>query len=170
GARRAGFEIVSMAKVPEAQRLTDFTLTWEEAFSEHWGNTPTSQAEFEEIFESAGPMGMYDASVLAYTGDEPVGVVWAMPDASMLATLAPGRQLAPSERVNFLGIGVLSQARGQGVNLALAAHCYLYLVGQGATHLSYTMVLDDNWPSRRTAEKLGAEVCANYVVYRRSLI
>jgi hypothetical protein len=30
-------------------------------------------------------------------------------------------------------------------------------------------VLDDNWPSRRTAEKLGASVCANYLVYRRDL-
>ena len=38
----------------------------------------------------------------------------------------------------------------------------------GATHLSYTLVLDDNWPSRRTAEKLGAHVCANYMVYRRN--
>ena len=27
----------------------------------------------------------------------------------------------------------------------------------------------DNWPSRRTAERLGAEVCANYVAYRRNL-
>jgi hypothetical protein len=33
--------------------------------------------------------------------------------------------------------------------------------------VSYTLVLDDNWPSRRTAEKLGAEVCASYVAYRR---
>ena len=38
----------------------------------------------------------------------------------------------------------------------------------GAIHLSYTIVLDDNWPSRRTAEKLGAHVCANYMVYRRN--
>jgi hypothetical protein len=29
-------------------------------------------------------------------------------------------------------------------------------------------VLDDNWPSRRTAEKLGAHICANYMVYRRN--
>jgi hypothetical protein len=28
-------------------------------------------------------------------------------------------------------------------------------------------VVDDNWPSRRTAEKLGARVCSNYLVYRR---
>jgi hypothetical protein len=35
--------------------------------------------------------------------------------------------------------------------------------------LSYTLVLDDNWPSRRTAEKLGATVRASYVTYRREL-
>jgi len=54
------------------------------------------------------------------------------------------------------------------VNLAMAAYSYLELVKTGATHLSYTLVLDDNWPSRRTAEKLGAHVCANYMVYRRN--
>ena len=43
------------------------------------------------------------------------------------------------------------------------------LVRRGARFLSYTLVLDDNWPSRRTAEKLGAFVCASYVAYRRDL-
>ena len=45
----------------------------------------------------------------------------------------------------------------------------LELVRRGQTYLSYTLVLDDNWPSRRTAERLGAYVCANYMVYRRVL-
>ena len=55
------------------------------------------------------------------------------------------------------------------MNLAMASYAYLELVRGGATHLSYTMVLDDNWPSRRTAQKLGAEIRANYVTYRRTL-
>ena len=38
----------------------------------------------------------------------------------------------------------------------------------GAFYLSYTLVLDDNWPPRPTAEKLGAKVCANYVTCRRN--
>ena len=118
--------------------------------------------------EFLGPMGMFDLSVLAYRDDEPVGVLWVNPESTAIATLAPGRELRPDERVNFLGIGVLEPARGRGVNLAMASYAYLELVRGGATHLSYTMVLDDNWPSRRTAEKLGAEVCANYMVYRRN--
>jgi hypothetical protein len=50
----------------------------------------------------------------------------------------------------------------------MAARTYLELVKPGAKHLSYTLVLDDNWPSRRTGEKLGGYVCANYVTYRRN--
>ena len=87
----------------------------------------------------------------------------------MLAALSNGRQLRPDERLNLLGLGVRSSARGRGVNLALAARSFLELVKAGSTHVSYTLVLDDNWPSRRTAEKLGAQICANYLVYRRPL-
>jgi hypothetical protein len=167
GAETAGYRILSLTDVPESRRLGDFAETWEDAFKAHWGMSPMSEGEFAEAFASAGGAGMYDASVLAYRGDEAVGVVWALPDLSWMALTNGDRQIAPSERLNFLGIGVRDGARGQGVNLAMAAKSYLGLVERGATHLSYTMVLDDNWPSRRTAEKLGARVCANYVVYRR---
>jgi hypothetical protein len=41
-------------------------------------------------------------------------------------------------------------------------------VFHGVQYLSYTIVLDDNWPSRRTAAKPDAFVCANSLVYRRN--
>ena len=44
----------------------------------------------------------------------------------------------------------------------------LELVRRGWTHLSYTPVLDNNWPSRRTGEGLGAILCANYLAYPRN--
>ncbi len=51
--------------------------------------------------------------------------------------------------------------RGRGINLALAAHSYLSMIARGYKTASYTVVLDDNWPSRRTAEKLGASTRTN---------
>ena len=90
------------------------------------------------------------------------------PPNSEGAILKPGRKLEDNERLNFLGIGVLEEARGRGVNLAMASYSYLHMIRSGSKYLSYTLVLDDNWPSRRTAEKLGAKVCANYVTYRRN--
>jgi hypothetical protein len=46
----------------------------------------------------------------------------------------------------------------------MASCAFFQLNRKGAKYLSYTLVPDDHWPSRRTAEKLGAKVCANYVV------
>ena len=167
-ARRNGFEIVPLKDVPEPRRVVEFTELYNDAFKAHWGWIPFTEAEIAGVLEVLTPAGMLETSLIAYRDGLPVGVLWVIPDTSFLAALAPGRTLRGEEKVNFLGIGVHQSARGRGLNLAMAAHAYLELARRGYTHLSYTIVLDDNWPSRRTAEKLGARVCANYLVYRRN--
>jgi hypothetical protein len=170
-AQRSGYRIVPLRDVDEDVRIPVFVETWNDAFSRHWGVTAQDVAEQEETAALLGPLGMYDCSVIAYADDRPVGVVWSVPElASTTAAHAPDRPIRPNELLNFLGIGVRSEARGQGVNMAMASYTYLELVRLGAQYVSYTLVLDDNWPSRRTAEKLGASVCANYMVYRRNFV
>jgi GNAT superfamily N-acetyltransferase len=167
--RRAGYEIVPLRAVAEERRAAQFVAVWNEAFERHWGQSPFTEPELALMLGRFGPAGMLDTSVLAYQGSEPVGVLWVTPEATASALRAPRRPVRDSERLNFLGIGVRPAARGRGVNMAMAAYAFLELVERGATHVSYTLVLDDNWPSRRTAEKLGATICANYLTYRRDL-
>jgi hypothetical protein len=75
--------------------------------------------------------------------------------------IVPAKEFSPEDRARVFtdawneGIGVRDAARGQGVNYAMAGYSYLELVRRGWTHLSYTLVRDDNWPSRRTGERLG---------------
>ena len=166
--RRAGYRIVALSEIG-AGREALFTDLWNECFASHWGYSPFSTEEMTLLFASLEATGMLETSVIAYQGDVPVGVLWVVPDISMTAALAPGRVIRDDEKLNLLGIGVRAAARGRGVNLAMASYAYLKLVDRGATHVSYTLVLDDNWPSRRTGEKLGGEVCASYLVYRRNL-
>ncbi|MGH7793690.1 MAG: GNAT family N-acetyltransferase [Candidatus Binatia bacterium] len=167
-ARRAGYEIVPLKDVPEIRRISEFTDTWKDTFKAHWGFTSLSEDEISLLFEAFKPAGVFDTSVIAYHNAVPVGMLFVVPEVSATAIVKPSRVLKDSEKLNILGIGVRESARGQGVNLAMAAYAYLELVRRGAKYLSYTLVLDDNWPSRRTAEKLGAFVCANYMVYRRN--
>jgi len=167
-ARRAGYTIVPLARIEGPKRNRLFTDLWNECFAKHWGIYPYSVQEVELLFAIMEPTGLLDTTLFAYQGEEPVGVLWVMPEITMTGTTAPGREIRDDERLNFLGIGVRVLARGRGVNLAMAAYSYLELVRRGQTHVSYTLVLDDNWPSRRTGEKLGGEVCANYLVYRRN--
>jgi GNAT superfamily N-acetyltransferase len=153
--------------VPEPDRVRQFTGLWNHAFAGHWGNAPFSDAEFGLYFDMLSGFGMLDTSVIAYRDGEPAGVLWVTPDPS-IGAIAQGRPLRDDEKVNFLGIGVHEKARGTGLNIAMASFAYLELIRKGAGWLSYTLVRDDNWPSRRTAEKLGARVCASFLVYRRS--
>ena len=166
--RRAGFQIVALKDLPAERRLHDFEPTWNTAFARHWGATPFTTDELAFLFELFAMFGALDTSVLAYRDERPVGALMVTPATPDGAILKPGRILGDHEKLNFLGIGVLEEARGRGVNLAMASYAYLHLIRGGAKYLSYTLVLDDNWPSRRTAEKLGAKVCANYVTYRRN--
>jgi hypothetical protein len=167
--RRARYEIVPLRDVPAGRRAPLLADLLNDTFARHWGYTPTSAAEQEVLLQLFAATGFLDTTVIAYRDGEAVGECTIVPETSALAALAPGRTLADEEKVNFLGIGVRAAARGHGVNLAMAAYGFLELVRRGARQLSYTLVLDHNWPSRRTAEKLGATVCANYVCYRRRL-
>ena len=166
GARRQGFEIVPLRELPHEERAGTLCTLWNETFASHWGWCPLSP-EITALFVADG--SALDTAVVALEAGQPIGFCFVMPDDPSHALLAPGRALRPSERLNVLAIGVRPPARGRGVNYAMAAYGYLELVRRGWTHLSYTLVLDDNWPSRRTGEGLGAQLCANYVAYRRDL-
>ena len=168
-AEHRGVELVPLRSVPVERRAALLASLFNETFAAHWGFAPVTELEqhtYLGLFEATGGL---DTSMIAFRGDEPLGEVTVVPDSSVFAKVAPGRVLLPSERLNWLGIGVRTPARGRGVGLALASAAFLELVRRGATHVSYTLVLDHNWPSRRTAQRLGAEVCANYVAYRRNL-
>lgn len=167
-AKRADYDIVPVRDVPPERRVSEFTATFNDTFQTHWGWVPYTEKEMASLFAALEPLGTLDASVLAYYHGQPVGMLLLTPEHSQHAVLAPGRTLHPEEKLNVLAIGVKTQARGRGVNLAMAGYGLLELVRRGAQYVSYTLVLDDNWPSRRTGEKLGGSVCANYMVYRRN--
>jgi hypothetical protein len=167
-ARRGGFEIVPVGQIPEKRRIPEFTDTFNDAFRFHWGFEPTSETQFAETFSDLAPLGINELSLIAYHGSAPVGALFIIAESTEGAVVNPPRTVQESERLNVLGIGVRNSHRGRGINLAMASYSYLELIRRGATWLSYTLVLDDNWPSRRTGEKLGGVCCANYLTYRRN--
>lgn len=168
-ARRAGYEIQPFEAIPEKRRVKDLTRVWHESYKAHWGFVPMSEQEVALFAAAFRPAGGDATTVIAYRNGEAVGAIWARPEISDTAILKPGRSLKQSEKLNVLGIGIREAARGKGLNLAIAGYAYLELARRGAKYLSYTLVVDDNWPSRRTGEKLGASICANYLAYRRNL-
>lgn len=158
-----------------------FAALGNETFSAHFGFMPLPNAVYRGLTIELKDFLVDDFTVFAEVDGQAVGFVYSIPDLNQ--ALHPMRGKAIEENFEefqrymkaidhgvLLVIGVKRDYRGRGINLALAAKSYLAMIDRGYKTGSYTVVLDDNWPSRRTAEKLGGRVTRNFNIYRKELV
>ena len=154
-----------------------FTAICNETFSAHWGFMPLPTSVLAGLTTGLKDFLVADFTAFATIDGELAGFVYSAPDLNQAFHAMRGRsvedhlpefqqRLAAIDHGVLLIIGVKERYRGRGLNLALAARSYLAMIERGYRSASYTVVLDDNWRSRRTAEKLGARVTRNFNVYR----
>ncbi len=157
-----------------------FASLCNETFSEHWGFMPLPDAVMRGLTVEFRDFLIPEFTGFAEVDGQRVGFVYSFPDLNQALHSMRDKDVGenfPEFQQRFLEIdhgvlliiGVKKEFRGRGINLALAAHSYLGMIERGYKTASYTVVLDDNWPSRRTAEKLGARVTRNFNVYRKEL-
>lgn len=140
-----------------------FNALYNETFAEHWGAPQMTVDEMLPWTVGLREMLVPEFNLWAEVNGQLAGGIFAPPDVNQLMK---GQEL---DHGMLLCIGVKKPFRGKGVNLALGARCYSEMMRKGYKRGSYTVVLDDNWPSRKTALKLGCHVTRNFVVYRRDL-
>ncbi|HKQ50625.1 MAG TPA: GNAT family N-acetyltransferase [Phycisphaerae bacterium] len=176
----AGVELRSWNFARLDQETARFCEINNECFARHWGIPQFTVEELSGLTVGLRDFLVADFTGFAEVGGEIVGYVYATPDLNQAFHAMKGkdpaadadefqRRLGKTDHGMLLIIGVRKPWRGRGINLALAARSYLAMIDRGYKSASYTLVLDDNWPSRRTAEKLGGQVARNFVVYRREI-
>jgi hypothetical protein len=170
----AGVTIQSWREYGFLAAIDAWTDVTNAAFDRHWGWNPVTRAEVRPMLTSLWETPVADLSMLATIDGECVGAVFSVPDLSpALARVRRGVRLDPERgggtRGALINIGVVERARGRGVALAMAARSFLAMARRKMRFAGYTLVLDDNWASRRTALGLGAHVTGNFVTYRRDL-
>lgn len=157
-----------------------FTEIFNDTFSGHWGMQPTTVAAMRGLTFDLKEFLIPEFIVFGEVEGQTAGAVYSLPDLNQVFHKMRGKDLESNfeeflqrfqqiDHGALIIIGVRKQYRGRGVNLAMAAKSYLAMIERGYKTGSYTIVLDDNWPSRRTAEKLGGRVTRNSVIYRREL-
>ncbi len=158
-----------------------FTDVANETFRSHWGFSPMPAVGVRGLTVELKDFLVADFTAFAEAKGQTVGAVYSLPDLNQALHRMRGktieenfpefqRHLQAIDHGVLLIIGVKKDYRGRGVNLALAAKSYLGMIERGYKTGSYTVVLDDNWPSQRTAEKLGARVARNFNIYRKELL
>lgn len=163
----------------EAENET-FSALFNETFGDHFGFMPLPAGVMSGLTVGLKDFLVSDFTLFAESAGETVGFVYSLPDLNAVFHKMKGKSIEEhltefqelSQEIDhgvLLIIGVKKSQRGRGVNLALAARSYLAMIERGYKTGSYTVVMDENWPSRRTAEKLGARVIKNFNVYRKEL-
>lgn len=163
----------------EAENET-FTALCNETFGDHFGFMQLPAAVMSGLTVGLKDFLVADFTGFAETDGDTVGFVYSLPDLNQVFHRMRGKTIEENltefqqllqtiDHGVLLIIGVKKSQRGRGINLALAARSYLAMIDRGYKTASYTVVMDDNWPSRRTAEKLGARVIKNFNVYRKEL-
>lgn len=162
------------------EEINALTPLLNETFAGHWGSTQFTAAQMQGFIGGMKDLMVPDFLGFAELANQLVGFVICFPDLHQ--ALHPMRGMNVEEHMEefqqrcekidhgiLLIIGVKERAQGRGVSLALAAQSYLAMMECDYKSASYTVVLDDNWPSRRVAEKLGARVARNFAIYRKDL-
>jgi ribosomal protein S18 acetylase RimI-like enzyme len=163
----------------EAENET-FTTLFNETFAHHFGFMPLPAEVMSGLTVGLKDFLVADFTLFAEAEGTTVGFVYSLPDLNQVFHRMKGKVIEDNfdefqqllqtiDHGALLIIGVKTGQRGRGVNLALAARSYLAMIERGYKSASYTVVMDDNWPSRRTAEKLGARVTRNFNIYRKEL-
>ncbi|MGH7934219.1 MAG: hypothetical protein ACREQN_13805 [Candidatus Binataceae bacterium] len=173
-ARQAGVTVKSWREYGFLASIDVWTEVTNAAFARHWGWNPITRQEVRPMLMPLGGTPVADLSMVAIVGGQPSGAVFSVPDLSgSLAHVKSGVKLSPERgggtRGALINIAVIEQARSRGIARAMAARSFLTMAQNAMKYAGYTLVLDDNWPSRRTAESLGARVTGNFVTYRRDL-
>jgi GNAT superfamily N-acetyltransferase len=162
----------------ETETFTDLV---NETFNAHWGFMPLTAAVMSGLTLGLQDFLVEDFTAFAEVEGQTAGFVYSLPDLNQAFHRMRGKDIEEHfpelqqhlqhiDHGVLLIIGVKQEYRGRGINLAMAAKSYLAMIERGYKTGSYTTVLDDNWPSRRTAEKLGARVTRNFNIYRKELV
>ncbi len=172
GAARHGIRVRTWREHGFMDAVDAWTDITNAAFERHWGWNPITREEVRPMLAGLARTEVADVSTLALADGKVVGSVFSVPDfSSRLARLRPGVRLEASRgggtRGALINIGVLKEWRGKSANLAMAALSFTAMAQRRMKYAGYTLVLDENRPSRRTAQKLGGAISANFVVYRR---
>lgn len=162
------------------EEIVRYTTLFNETFATLWGMRPIAVPEMRELMIDLKDLLIDDFCVFAEVEGQTVGFLYGLPDLNQAFHRIRGKGIEENaaefqqllEEIDhgvILAIGVKQNYRGRGINLALAAKSYLAMIERGYKTGSYTFVLDDNWRSRRTAEKLGGRITRNFVTYWKEL-
>lgn len=163
-----------------AAQMHDALRILNEGFAENPMFVPLSRDEF--MFQAQEMMWIVDdrIAMLAYEDGEPAGIIICIPDLNQFirgtrsrigwsTPLHYIRHVRNRRRALLVFAGVRPAFRQRGLSGALLSRCVAAMKRAGYESLGITWVSDENAPSLRQVEKMGARPLHRLHLYRKEL-
>jgi len=178
--KRGDFRLEPITKRGFDRQIRAAHEVYQSAWRDNWGFLPMDLEEFQ--FETAGMKMLLDPSIawLAWKDDRPAGVAIALPDANQALHRVNGRLLPFGifrlpfllkriKRIRTVMLGVVSDFRHRGLDLALVQRLVSHGLEAGYDRSEMSWILEDNEVMLKLARHYGGELTRRYRLYRCSL-
>jgi GNAT superfamily N-acetyltransferase len=164
----------------ELERVRDI---YNRAWERNWGFVPMTDAEIDHMARQLRPLvaRLPEQVIFAETPEgRPIGFTLWLRDYNRALRHAKGRLypfgilkvLRHMRDIDFcrvLTLGLMPEARGQGIDSLLIMALYRYGAAAGIRAGEFSWILEDNVSMRKPLERLGSEVYKRYRIYDRPL-
>jgi GNAT superfamily N-acetyltransferase len=173
-------EWVPLRRRTFATQMGDAMRILNEGFADNPMFVPLSRDEF--MFQAQEMMWIVDdrIAMLAYEDGEPAGIIICIPDLNqfmrdtqsrigLFTPLHYIRHVRNRRRALLVFAGVRPAFQRRGLSGALLSRCVAAMKSAGYQSLGITWVSDENAPSLRQVEKMGARPLHRLHLYRKAL-
>ncbi len=180
---------ISVRPFDMSRKKADFDLLKEiynAAWEKNWGFVPFTEKELDALVQSLGQFFDPRLAFFAYVGDEPAGMIMALPDFNQVLDKARPRPGTPElwtllkaffywkirpvmDWVRVPLLGVKEQFRNKGVDVAMYTYVIDAAIKAGVVHSDSGWILETNTGVRSVTVNAGGEIYKRYRYFDKQL-
>ena len=149
-------------------------------WADNWGFAPMNLKEFRQEMAGLPLVCPPELFQIAMHGEEPVGMIMALPDLNPAIQACNGRLLHPNlwkffrelrqtRRLRLILMGVVPEHRRSGADAMMVFRIMDEFLKRGFEECEAGWILEDNLKTKRMLERLGATVTRRYSIFEMSL-
>ena len=163
-----------------AREVETIKVIYNRAWTENWGFVPLTDGEIDLLANDLKLVIDPELVHFAYDGEEPIGVLIALPDYNQVLRHMDGR-LWPFgilkllwyqrkiDRLRSIALGIVGGWQKRGIAPILIVEAYDRVRRRGYKEGELSWVLEDNHLMNNTIENLGFELYKRYRIYQQAL-
>lgn len=180
---------ISVRPFDVSHKQADFELLKEiynAAWEKNWGFVPFTEKELDALVKSLGQFFDPRLAFFAYVGDQPAGMIMALPDFNQVLDKARPKPGTPElwtllkalyywkvrpvmDWVRVPLLGVKEQFRNRGVDVAMYTYVIDAAIKAGVVHSDSGWILETNTGTRSVTVNAGGEIYKRYRYFDKQL-